>query len=786
MQVANRAKQERKQNSHHCEAASALCERPKSAISLERNGEISPNLWFGGQPLGDQSLFKGVIAVFVFFTFFIFSAGDAHAAVSWYSNSWGYRKEIVIDRSMVSGTSESSQSDFPVLISLSSDGELRSRAQTDGDDILFTSSDGTTKLKHEIEIYTLGTGALIAWVKVPTLSASANTTLYLYYGNPTCSSQQDAANVWDSNYKAVYHMADNAANTTVFDSTSNARGGTNQVNTSTKTTTGQIDGALTYNGSSDYTSVTDSADVQVASVRTVSLWYNRSEKTSVMPRLIVEAQDANNAWGFSVSGDNDTLPNEVTFGYYIAGTMHGRASPNNSISGTGSNVYIVATTDGTNVSAIYINGASQTLQVQDLLVGTAGRLYIGARTDAARFFNGNLDEVRISSIARSADWIKTEYNNQSAPSSYITVSKGQNSVVQNWFRKGWKYRKQITIDKSMVNSSDQTNFPVLIYKSADDDTKTYAQADADDIVFTKSDGITQLAHEIEKFDPSTGELVAWVRIPSLSASVNTVIYMYYANSSATSQQNATSVWGGTYKAVWHLGESYSTASGNYKDSTTTANATLVDANANSSSVAGKVGNAVNLNGDADYVSVPISASIKGSTTFTVEAWVKTGVLNSAAHRIFAEVNNNNSAARVSFGIDADNKMLFVVLAPDNGTDTTLVDSSTALSTDTWYFVSGVYDSVSDSHSLYINSGVETNTASITSIDNTDPGAVSRIGAGPTGSSRWQGAVDEVRVSTTARTQDWLKTEYNNQNSPATYLTFGQQHRDPAQNLQLFE
>ncbi len=39
-------------------------------------------------------------------------------------------------------------------------------------------------------------------------------------------------------------------------------------------------------------------------------------------------------------------------------------------------------------------------------------------------YSGRIDEVRISASARSADWIKTEYNNQNSPSTFYT------SVVQ--------------------------------------------------------------------------------------------------------------------------------------------------------------------------------------------------------------------------------------------------------------------------------------------------------------------------------------------------------------------
>ena len=62
------------------------------------------------------------------------------------------------------------------------------------------------------------------------------------------------------------------------------------------------------------------------------------------------------------------------------------------------------------------------------------------------------------------------------------------------------------------------------------------QDDGDDIVFTDNDGI-KLDHEIESYDSATGHLVAWVNLPLLSTSTDTVIYLYYGNDAVDNQQN---------------------------------------------------------------------------------------------------------------------------------------------------------------------------------------------------------------------------------------------------------
>ena len=133
----------------------------------------------------------------------------------WYLN-WLYRQKITIDKDNVTAT----LTNFPVLIvHTNASSGLWSHAQTNGNDILFTSSDGTTKLSHEIERYDTSSTQLLAWVKVPVLPALTNTMIYMYYGNAAASDQQDATNVWSEGYAAVWHLDETSG--TNYDSTAN-------------------------------------------------------------------------------------------------------------------------------------------------------------------------------------------------------------------------------------------------------------------------------------------------------------------------------------------------------------------------------------------------------------------------------------------------------------------------------------------------------------------------------------------------------------------------------------
>ena len=125
--------------------------------------------------------------------------------------------------------------------------------QPDGDDILFIKTDGT-KLSHGIEKYDGSTGQLIAWVKIPSLSSSTDTQFCLYYGNSSCSSQQDVTNVWDSNYKGVWHLHDD-----LLDATSNNNDGTNN---GSSDASGKFGDGQSFPGVNEYIEISNSTSLE--------------------------------------------------------------------------------------------------------------------------------------------------------------------------------------------------------------------------------------------------------------------------------------------------------------------------------------------------------------------------------------------------------------------------------------------------------------------------------------------------------------------------------------------
>jgi len=189
------------------------------------------------------------IAIVVGCIFFI-----PHAEASaWYNPAWGYRNLLTINAPYVSSSSvvSSTYTNFTVLVNFASSTQLKAAATASGSDILFTNNDGATLLNFEIERYVSSTGELEAWVKMPAIATSTNTSFYMYYGNSSAmASLQNVSGTWDSNYLGIWHMASINGSTAFSGKDSTSNGNSGNISGGATSTVGQIDGAANFNGSS--------------------------------------------------------------------------------------------------------------------------------------------------------------------------------------------------------------------------------------------------------------------------------------------------------------------------------------------------------------------------------------------------------------------------------------------------------------------------------------------------------------------------------------------------------
>ena len=376
-------------------------------------------------------------------------------------------------------------------------------------------------------------------------------------------------------------------------------------------------------------------------------------------------------------------------------------------------------------------------------------------------------------VAQTTTLTATDGTVPGAASTSFTIS-APSCTTPPWYNTAWLYRKAITIDHTKVAGS-LAGFPVLV-SVTDGDLQANAQASGNDILFTDSSGTAKLAHEVERYTSATGELIAWVNVPNLSAGADTVIYMYYGNSAAPAQQNPAGVWDANYRGVWHLQESGNGSANEYKDSTANANNARGgngSAGATPSRVAGKIGYAQSFNG-SQLINGSSSGSLPNiNADQTISFWY--------------EVATNPPTARTNFltlrtaGGGAANQAVFVgaVSGPCASYPSPLgatqwggactIDTN-APPAGSWHYF--VFTHAGSTNTLYLDGAqVSTNTAAL------QTGAIGDYIWGSyttTPAESLTGLMDETRVSNTARSAAWIQTQYNNQGSPATFLSVGAQ------------
>jgi len=315
----------------------------------------------------------------------------------------------------------------------------------------------------------------------------------------------------------------------------------------------------------------------------------------------------------------------------------------------------------------------------------------------------------------------------------------------------------MTVNHTLVPST-QSDFTVLV-SVTDPALKTLANGghvantNGYDIGFyADSGGTIKLKWEVENYNGATGNLIAWVKIPTLSSTTDTPFYLFYGDLSITTDQSdPVNTWDSNFKAVYHLGNGTTLSA---TDSTGGNNGTLINS---PTATAGKIDGAAHfVSTSGQLISLANPGDFPITTAWTMEAWVKPstdgnivlmwgGTSNNGPHMVLP----GNNSWRVGFWGGAD----------VNGTG---VDTSA------FHHIVGTFDG--SSLRLYKDGSLLAGPTAASPTTSSSLSAV--IGASSFWSSTFNGNIDEVRISGTNRSANWVTAEYNNQNSPGTFITMG--------------
>lgn len=330
----------------------------------------------------------------------------------------------------------------------------------------------------------------------------------------------------------------------------------------------------------------------------------------------------------------------------------------------------------------------------------------------------------------------------------------------------YNFGKQILIDPGQVSGTvDLTNF-VLLVDVTDPNLRSTSNGgnvennNGYDIIFTQGDCSTVLNHQIESYDPTTGEFIAWVRIPTLFANANTNIHMYYGNSLIATDPSTTAVWGAEYAAVYHMNQTPAGPPPQITDFTSNSN----DGNANGGMgtpdlVNAQIGQGIDFDGSNDFIDCGSDVSTDPIGDLTVSAWIysraasghiinRGGGWNDPGYSLFHHANN----IRIELQRAGEKDIV------DNG-----------ISINTWHYVALTYDQSTGRIRCFIDGIEQGNTGTHTGpIGN--PVENLNIGRKEQNAFYFNGIIDEGRVIHALRNNHWMLTEYRNQSSPSTFYT----------------
>ncbi len=342
---------------------------------------------------------------------------------------------------------------------------------------------------------------------------------------------------------------------------------------------------------------------------------------------------------------------------------------------------------------------------------------------------------------------------------------------------GWLRARAITVDHTKV-AADLTNYAVLV-NGTYSYLKTVANGghvrntDGFDIIFTDSyNSSAKLDWEIENYNPVTGNIQAWVRLPAVSSSVDTIFFMFYDNVSiSTFQGDVPGTWNSSFKGVYHLsGDQLGTGYANTTDSTVNDNDGTPSGLLNEVSVVGIVDGGCLYSGAGDGIQVAASASLR-IQDFSMSLWAIPQSIGGFGFGLPLAAESANAGITSGWNLSvsgADNKIKFRYF--DGSAQ--LFSSTITLTNGVTYFLTLTWNQTAGELKIYNNNAlIDTVTTGTTPITySSDDFYIGGPLEGGIGIGGYGGIMDEFRFFSGVQALGWITTEYNNEFSPSTFYS----------------
>lgn len=340
----------------------------------------------------------------------------AAADAKWWQAEWKYRKPITVDAGPQGAGLAGNPGRTPLLLRLHTGNFGFDGTQEGGNDLRFVSADGRTVLAHQIEQFDPSLGLALVWVDVPAPTASAPQTIWMYYGNAKAPASGNGQQVFDPDYTLVYHFAEAnapARDTTAYGNTAGA-----VVPAAESTVIGR---GVQLGASPLALPASASLAQEAGAPLTVSAWIKPGALTTA--QAIYARRDGS---AELVVGIDNRVPFVQLNGQ--------RSTPAQPIP-EGQWAHVAVTAEKGSLQ-LYLNGRV-VAQLSGELPTLTTAAVVGADAPGAAQplanFDGALDELRISRVARPAALLLADATAQGADSRLISYGADEQSAGQSHF-----------------------------------------------------------------------------------------------------------------------------------------------------------------------------------------------------------------------------------------------------------------------------------------------------------------------------------------------------------------
>ncbi|MDB5103728.1 MAG: LamG domain protein jellyroll fold domain protein [Fibrobacteres bacterium] len=345
---------------------------------------------------------------------------------------WAHSRKILLNTSATGANVAGSLADFPVLVRLNADLFDFTQAKADGSDLRFSDNSGKN-LPYAIERWSAADKAAEIWVSVHNVAGNSSTGyITMDWGSAGATDAQNPAAVFDTafGFAGVWHMDDGGPGS---DGAAKYRDQTPNHNDGTDFAAPDPAPALVGKGQAftvppDRVEIRSSPSVALTSALTLSAWIKGTLwDTGTGRNNLIFRKGNGSPIAFDLSIKDGHLKLFLNDFDSLGTTGRG-------VLDTGKWYHVAAAWTGSTLQ-LYVNGKpdlAAPLARTGVLPQDTLPLFLGSRNhniDAtADRFKGTLDEMQVSRIARSADWIRLAYENQKANSRF-TVHEGYESKV---------------------------------------------------------------------------------------------------------------------------------------------------------------------------------------------------------------------------------------------------------------------------------------------------------------------------------------------------------------------